>query len=178
MARRSHGGFQRRDGRVARRETEWIANPFATDFVTLAANSFVIVNSLSAAGAAILPFTITRIRGLLVVQSDQDAADREPFGAIGGIVVSEKAVTTGPTAVPDPVTQVESDGWFMYQPWAAPIGAATAVGFGQKDRQYVIDSKAMRKVSLEEDIAFVLANAASAGTVEFMFQFRMLITLH
>ena len=177
MAR--HRGFVRRDGRTAKRETEWFASDGSvTAYTNLAAGNFLIAQVLSTAELAMRPFTIVRTLGLFSVQSDQTAAAREPFGAFGGIVVQEKALALGATAVPDPVTQAQSDSWFLHQFIACPIAVATSAAFAKVDAQYQFDSKAMRKVNGEEDVGFLVANAAAAGAMEFAWQIRMLVKLH
>ncbi len=171
VVRRS-GGFGRRSpGRL----TEWFGHDFAVDTTNLAAATFVIQTSLSVAALAKRPFTITRTVGELFIQSDQNAAIETVLGAMGGIVVSEKAIATGATAVPDPVTQVGSDEWFLYQSFAAEGSASTNVG--RPMETFSFDSRAQRRVQDGEDIAFVIANASAADGLNFIFQFRMLIKL-
>ncbi len=112
VVRRSFRGGSRSPGRL----TDWFGFPFATDSTVLAASSFVIAGSLAAGGLAKRPFTITRTIGTFAIYSDQAGALEHPFAALGGMVVSEKAVATGATAVPDPVTQVGDDEWFLSIP--------------------------------------------------------------
>ena len=157
------------------RLTEWFADPFASAEVTLVANTFIIFSSLTAAGLAKRPFTITRTVGLLACRSDQAAAIEFPNGAVGGMVVSEKAVATGATAVPDPVTEASSDEWFMYQQWVAGGEASTNAGFPVS--QYMIDSRAQRKVQDGEDFVIMIANASAADAITFHLQLRFLVKL-
>jgi len=169
VVRRS-SSFQRFPGRL----TEWFADPFATVEQGLAASSGLILSTLSAAGLAKRPFTITRTVGQLMVASDQAAATEFPFGAVGGIVVSEKAGNTGFTAVPDPVTEASSDEWFMYQQWATE-GRADA-GFNNREI-FSFDSRAQRKVADGEDYLFVLANLSATDGMVFIFNVRTLVKL-
>ncbi len=167
VARRS---FQKSPGRL----TEWF--PVQPGEIALGGASFVVTNSLNAAGLAKRPFTITRTVGLLAVRSDQVVATELPFGALGLIVVSEKASTTGATAIPDPITEQGSDEWFAYQAWAAD--GAQNVGAGQRLSQYSIDSRAQRKVQDGEDIVVVMANgAAAAEGCIFVLNLRILVKL-
>ena len=111
--------------------------------------------------------------------TDQDLADEQPFGAIGGIVVQDSAVAIGVTALPDPEADASSDSWFLHQYFAAPTRFSSAVGFdAQPGRQYEFDSKAMRKVNGEEDIAFVITSASAAAGMEFLWKIRLLVKLH
>ena len=171
VVRRSFGGARRSPGRL----TEWFADPFPSDMFLLPANSFIILSSLTAAGLAKRPFTITRSVGMLFVTSDQAAANEEPFGAVGGMVVSDKAVATGATAVPDPVTQASSDEWFLYQQFALQQRATAAVQASQN--VFTFDSRAQRKVQDGEDFVYVVANASVADGVLMQFMVRTLVKL-
>ena len=167
---RSFGGAVRSRGRL----TEWLASANVTGATTLPAASFVLTQSLSAAELAKRPFTITRMVGQILVRSDQFAAREFPFGAVGGIVVSAKASTTGATAVPDPITEEGSDEWFMYQSWGVHgVNSASEPPL----MAYPFDSRAQRKVQDGDDIVIVVANASAAFGVDFVLKFRMLVKL-
>ena len=157
-----------------RRLTEWFGLTFLGDVTSLPAASFVIAASLDATELPKRPFTITRTIGQLFISSDQVAANEWPFGALGGIVVSDKAIATGATAVPDPVTQVASDEWFLYEPFAV-AGAADA-GF-KKYQTFNFDSRAQRKVQDGEDIAFVISNSNATDGLFWVLMLRMLVKL-
>ena len=170
VARRTFGG-RRSPGRL----TEWFAASFATSETALAASSFVVVISYTAAALAKRPFTITRTIGSLYVASDQSAAVEFPSGAVGGIIVSDKAIALGATAIPDPVTQGNSDEWFMYQNFAV-TGSASNAG-GRDLLAFPFDSRAQRKVVDGEDVAFVVSNASAADGLVFFLELRQLIKL-
>ncbi len=169
IVRRSFGRSSK--GRL----TEWQGDPFTPDFLSLAAGTFTVLSALTAAGLAKRPFTITRSVGMLSVRSDQAVAIEFPAGAVGGMVVSEKASTTGATAIPDPVTEVSSDEWFMYTQWAAAGNASSNVGQTQQD--YKFDSRAQRKVQDGEDYVYVIANANVTDGISFVFNVRTLVKL-
>ena len=160
----------------ARRQTAWAGRDFRTDVVALAANSFLIDSSFNAAALAARPFTIVRTVGLLQIRSDQNAAVETVFGALGFGVVSDKQLATGATAVEDPVTQVSSDNWFMYQAFSAE--GSTSTNVGQRPETYVLDSRAMRKVTEDEDFVAVIANASATDGLFFTLNFRLLLKLH
>ena len=170
VVRRSFGSRGRSSGRL----TEWFGKVFATDNVVLAASSFVIDSSMDALEKAKRPFTIMRTVGSIWVNSDQVSATEQPMGAFGMMVVSEKAVTTGATAVPDPVTQVASDEWYVYQSFAAS-GANSAAYNGSQFIQF--DSRAQRKVQDGEDIVAMVANASAANGLFYILNFRFLVKL-
>ena len=169
IARRTFGN--RSSGRL----TEWFGLSFLTDFSTLAGNTFIIQGVMTAAELAKRPFTITRTIGNLWCRSDQVAAAELPFGALGGIVVSDKAVATGATAVPDPVTEVSSDEWFMYQSWAA--GGESNAGAGTPLSVFSFDSRAQRKVADGEQFVIMMANSNGSDAVQFVLSMRILVKL-
>ena len=156
------------------RLTEWQGSPNVTAFTTLPANTFLIFASLTVAELAKRPFTITRTVGTLFVRSDQTAAREFPFGAMGMMVVSEKAVTTGATAVPDPITEQESDEWYVYQAMAS-IGTGSVAE--PNIMSFPFDSRAQRKVQDGEDTVTVLANGSAAFGLDFYLNFRQLVKL-
>ena len=168
MTRRS---FSRSPGRL----TEWTGRQFSSAEVALAASTFVIDSLFGAPVLAKRPFTITRVVGLLSVRSDQAAALEFPFGALGFAVVSEKAATLGATAVPDPVTEVESDLWHVYQSFSAGGEASTNAGFPVS--HFPIDSRAQRKVQDGENCVAVVANASAADALTYVLNYRMLLKL-
>ena len=160
-------------GRPSGRLTEWFGSAQITSVSTLAANSIVLDQSLTALEMAKRPFTITRTVGVLWVKSDQQAGQEEPIAAVGGMVVSSKAVSVGVTAVPTPLTNKDDDGWFLYQFGVAEGGTLT----GQPFYTYPFDSRAQRKVVDGEDIAITLENSNAAHAMEYILQFRMLVKL-
>ena len=164
-------GFVR--GRGHSRKTEWAATAPETGYVSLAAatkllDSTFIVTSTS---------TIVRVRGLLSVKTDQEAANESPFGALGICVVSEEAAAIGPTAIPGPYTNADSDLWMLHEFWSCPISLATAVGIAQLDRQYQLDSKAMRKMTPEESLAVMIENGAGTAGAAYRLDLRVLAKL-
>ena len=119
--------------------------------------------------------TVLRTLGLITVNSDQDAADEEQFGAFGMIVVTDRAAATGITAVPDPVSEGGDDGWFVYVPIGSTLRVQSQVGF-QADwgQRYPFDSRAKRVVHSGFTIAVVAANAHASDAFDIRLGFRLL----
>ncbi len=172
MARRFNS-FQRRSG-APRRQTEWLSLDF-TGVNTVAAATKLLVASLDSTELDKLPFTITRTIGLLSMRSDQTGAREMLHGALGATVVSERALTVGITALPDPVTENNADFWFLYTPWAISVEATPS---GQGPMLYAFDSKAQRKVEEGDQVVFVMANQSASFGGQFTLQLRILIKLH
>jgi len=172
MARRFTRGIQR----GARRETSWFNVPFTS--VTNNATA-TIVSSLSASGLARRPFTAIRTHVELLISSDQSIASESQLGAFGIAVVSDQAQAIGVTAVPTPVTDLESDLWFVHQVMLNRYQFHDATGvqatYGSK---YTVDSKAMRKVNDDQDIVMVVENSTVGSGQIVLMAGRMLIKEH
>jgi len=172
-ARRSFG---RRVG--VRRETLWVA--LASTLTTLASGTPVLLTGLSAATLALRPFTIIRNRGVMHLASDQISASESYMAHMGCAVVSDQALAIGVTAVPTPVTDRDSDLWFLYESLVSRELFGDATGFNDGAgvaKEY--DSKGMRKVEEGQDLAFVLENeGAPFSGCNISKVGRMLIKLH
>ena len=163
------GGF-----RGPRRATDWIASSVETAFTALAGSTAFFDQLFSISE----PATVVRTRGSIWVKSDQHVADEYPFGALGMAVVTDQAAAIGVTALPTPITDQGSDSFFLWQPWAGGVEAATSVGFdGAMLREYKFDSKAMRKIEDSDNIVVTMENSSTVG-VDYLLLFRMLIKLH
>jgi len=167
-------GFIRRDG-GRRRETLWIQGAWTENNV--AGGGALLLGVLSAAALALRPFTVVRTRGMLLVNSDQTAATERQLGAYGFAVVSEQAAAIGVTAVPTPVTDQDSDLFFVYESFARMQNVASAIGISEYMPQ-TFDSKAMRKVEDGSTIVDVMELSSLSDGVTFQVAFRQLIKLH
>ncbi len=159
MARRD---FRR--GAVAIRKTRlttWFSIGFTQ--TTITTQTSVLVAALNAAGLALRPFTIVRTHLEVMLRSDQSAAIEVQQAALGMAVVSDQSVGIGVTAVPTPVTDLASSMWFQHRVLFAHHQEIT--DRSEPAVNYSIDSKAMRKVELGQDVILVLENAAATGIV-------------
>ena len=156
MARNHRGG-----SRGAKRLSTWFQfQPVAVSFT---AGGGTLIFSLNAAALALRPFTIVRSRFKYMVVSDQAAAIEKQIGALGMAVVSDQAVAVGVTAVPTPITDLGSDLWFLNEIFMADESNLTDRTKG--GTVAAIDSKAMRKVDVGQDLVIVgeLSSATSSG---------------
>jgi len=174
--RRSRSFAGPRQGR-SQRVTQWGAGPDEVGYTTLAAGGVDFMASGNAAFLAARPFTIIRVRGVLSINSDQVVASEEPMGAIGMAVVSDEAVAAGLGSLPTPIGSEASDKWFVWQAMMAPF-SLSAVGSSSQGGEYIIDSRAMRKVNDGEDLIVMAENASSVHGLDYLFLFRFLIKLH
>ena len=128
------------------------------------------------------PFTIIRTHLELFGSSDQAAASESFAFAVGLAVVSEQAAAIGVTAVPTPITDMESDMFFLHKVVMGDFVFASGSGFQDTPigSGISIDSKAMRKVNNDQNVVLVLEGAIAGfgeGCIGVVGG-RMLVKLH
>ena len=173
--RGSFGGIVR--GRAPRRQTAWIGGVDNDTFLAGAAGNAVFVGSLNAAALALRPFTVVRVRGLFSLQSDQTGGLEEGKAAFGMAVVSDDAVAIGITALPSPITDQGSDLWFTFTEGNFGWKLVTT-GAGVGLTHFEIESRAMRKVGIGEDLILMFENGSASFGCEFDVSLRLLVKLH
>ena len=175
MARRRFGGGGAQFSRQGRKLTQWSGFTSGTAVTNLAAATIV----LDQVGIPnVQEQTVVRTRGILTIINDQQAATRNVHGAFGIAIVEEPAATIGVTAVPSPISDIGSDAWFVWLPFELTNQFASAIGFNTPAQSnFMIESKAMRKLSIEQRLVFVVENEAVAGGLNYHFSLRMLSKL-
>ena len=136
--------------RGPKRKTLWLQ--FAPISASLTATGGILYFSLNAAALALRPFTIVRTKWEAFITSDQAAAVEDQVAGMGLAVVSDEAVAVGVSAVPTPISELGSSLWFMHK---ILMSAGSNVNEGRVGFQYTVDSKAMRKVEVGQDIVAV-----------------------
>ncbi len=174
--RRSRAGGFIRGGVRQRRESLWLGITESSTALG-AANTAVLINLLNAAALALTPFTIVRTRGVWSVRSDQTAATEQQMVGLGAAVVSTQAAAIGVTAVPTPFTDQGSDLWFLYEMWASTFSVVSAIGT-EVYQSVRYDSRAMRKVEDQQDVAVVLENSSITLGSTVLHSGRILVKLH
>ena len=144
------------------------------------ASTVELLTESNASLLALRPFTILRTHILLHYRSDQQAAAEFAFGTYALLVVTEQAATAGIASIPNP-SSLSGDpdaAWFAIQPVAAFFQFISGTGFANDaGAQYLLDSKAMRKVGNNDTIVSVFTQGAAVGGNIFE-NGRMLIKLH
>ncbi len=162
--------------RAAARQMIWIS--MGVGLTTIAATTGTLLSSLNAAALALRPFTIVRTRLGLWIASDQVGATEHVAGALGMQVVTDTAVAAGAASVPTPLTDPNDD-YFVYQPFFNLFEFVSGVGVfehGGGGSMFTVDSKAMRKVGAQDDIAITIEDRLFG--FEVAMEGRMLIKLH
>ena len=155
MAFRGHRPVRRVS---VKRQSLWLALDFAEDTITGA--TATLIATLNAAALALRPFTIVRSHLSFYLKSDQAAANESQTVAFGLTVVTDQAIAAGIASIPTPATDQSSD-WFFHK-WMM----ANAVNLTDQTKAGVYfeqDSKAMRKVDIGSDLAFVIENPTALG---------------
>ena len=138
-----------------RRRTGWEEGPGSTATQSVQSTSSQIIGN----GLAVLQdgITLVRTRGYVrLVITSGDVALSGFSGAFGICVVTNDAFAIGVTAVPTPLDDVDWDGWLWHTLFVLHLPAAFAATDGVvavKDIE--IDSKAMRKIGINDTIALV-----------------------
>ncbi len=157
-----------------RRKSLWLGSAPAE--ATLTATGGTIFFSLNASALALRPFTIVRTILSCYIRSDQEATEEIQSCGIGCVVVSDQAVAIGVTAVPTPITDINSDLWFAYgQLTSASRGGA---GSGVVGAPLLIESRAMRKVEEGDDVVTVAELSGVSNGFKVVIGGRQLVKLH
>jgi len=146
------------------------------DFLTpgIGGNASAIVSVGSAGLLLLRPFTVVRTRGIIRVISDQVAAQEEYEGVVAAEVVTQAASIGGIGSIPTPLTESDGD-YFMYEPF---LGLQVAATGNNHPVTFNVDSKAMRKIGVDDQIVFVAQTSVGSQGVDVAMVGRMLIKLH
>ncbi len=135
--------------RGPRRLYEWIGQDFG---LTVLSATQVI---LGVGTAETDPVTIVRNRGQILVKGTPDAVADDTVVGLGIIVVSRQAEAVGGTSVPGPIADPQAAWlWHQYVPLSAGGTALNGADLGSVVR-VIIDSKAQRKMNVNESLAFI-----------------------
>ena len=130
---------------------------------TLPGNSKLLLATFTPVAGSVLQ-TIRRLRMSVMWSSDSVAAIEFPIGAIGAVVVNDLAITAGVASLPDPITEIGDDAWFLFQGLHLRTVFLDATGFASPAGQvYEVDSKAMRKLPDGFSVAIIAATGDAQG---------------
>jgi len=123
----------------------------------------IVKNMFTMAGQA-TPVTVVRNRGDFLIVAEPDAAADVITVGFGIIVVQESAATAGGVSVPGPLTDPDANWlWHEYVGLDAVVLTAGDANARSVIHRVRIDSKAMRKVPLDQSL--ILVSEASANTM-------------
>ncbi len=152
--RRSFAAPRARSSRL----TQWIG-PADQGYVSVASAGATIISSASFEE----PLTIMRSRGNVSIQPGSFAADLNVVGAFGVAIVTTEAFTAGIASIPEPFSDADWGGWFVWRSFSMHLDVQSAVGFDVNSAlQFEVDSKAMRKVSQNETLVTIAESREGA----------------
>jgi len=144
-----------------RRGTFWGRSPADTGVTALAASTAVLDSTQV---GVVEGQTIIRVRGQIIVGTDQQAASENFAGAVGMCLATDQAVAVGVGSIPTPYTDQDSDVWFMHQYFGGGNVQLSAAGFDSISMMvFPFDSKAMRKQATGTTLCVVVENGSSVG---------------
>ncbi len=168
MARRQ---FQR----TAKRRMSWNGTIICLSDIVTATPQFVTVISEAILEGFPTP-TIVRCRGSFMASLDLVVASNVRTTLTHGLIVATASAVAG-SALPSPVTDVGSDWlWWYSSPLRNGETASVEGRIGDTDR-VIVDSKAMRKVGLNEVLVYVaeVSDCELAGQVNVHGTLRILL---
>ena len=167
---RGRGRFPQARGQ--RRATSWIGSADQA-YTSVAATTAVLLETFPVDGSFVEEgFTIVRVRGVLSVELSASSADQEAVGAFGIGIFNDSAVAAGVGSLLSPWTELDWDGWLVWQAWAFTFESITQAGVLMFSKEFMIDSKAMRKVQPQETVCVIAES--EIGAVRVASPFRML----
>ncbi len=173
MARQRNFRFS--GGSSPRRLTQWIAKTVNfTDFT--AAQTLQLMSFSQAELAGFVPCTIIRTVGMLVVSADTNFITNQIYsGAVGSCLVRDDARAAN--AIPDPFDEASDDVWFWHQFFAAVVDDRSDSDL-VLSQNFMVDSKAQRKVVDGDAIVFAGQGGGEADGFDVALYIRLLLKLH
>ncbi len=142
--------------------------------MTVAAATKVLLGSFTLENPGISE-TVRRVRGTMLISSDQITNIEEQIGAMGWIVVTDRALAAGAASIPGPVTDGPDDAWFLWEPFAQLTAGADLASTNITPPIAVpFDSKGMRKVDDPNVIAIMVENAHATNGLKITLGFSLL----
>ncbi len=149
-------------GKGPRRKTQWVG-PADQANVTVAAGGASILNSFDPQAQGLQSPTIVRTRGSFSFQPAAFSADVAIHGAYGIGVVSDQSFNAGVASMPEPFSDADWDGWFVWRSFTMAFEFQDATGTQfPVNIMYEIDSKAMRKVGPNETVVAIAESQSGA----------------
>ncbi len=173
MARRFHSNSGM--ARAPRRLTQWISKTVNfTDFT--AAQTLQLMSFSQAELAGFVPCTLIRTVGMMVVAADTNFITNQIYsGAVGACLVRDDARAAN--AIPDPFDEASDDVWFWHQFFAAVIDDRADSDL-VVSQNFVVDSKAQRKIVDGDAIVFSGQGGGEADGFDVALYLRVLLKLH
>ena len=175
------GFTQSRVARAPRRQTSWSVGPGGSSLTAISASA----NTILGGAVQVVPegSTLVRTHGSFQAYlASANAIDSGFHAALGITLVSNEAFNAGSAAIPDPLLDVDWEGWLFHRlfdlhavdaaPATNPVNQLTSI-------QFAFDSKAMRKFDVGLSLVGMLGTAenGTSAAMGVWFDSRVLIKL-
>ena len=148
--------------RGKKRGNTWVA-PADQATVSVSTGASAIIASFDAAANGLLNPTIVRTRGEASIIPSTFGADLTISGAFGAAIVSSDAFAAGAASIPRPFDDADWGGWYVWQSFLYRLEFQDATGVNiPASVSYQIDSKAMRKMTVNETLVFMCESQTGA----------------
>jgi len=155
MARpRVHRPSFRSPGRL----TQWVAIA-NQGFLNVASAGATLIQSFTPEEA----LTLVRHRGQLSIRPTVVSSTIDIVGAYGEAIVSTEAFAAGVGSMPEPFTDSDWGGWFLWQSFSFGFVATTADT--KISVELEVDSKAMRKIGPNEVLVGIAESQVGAYSI-------------
>jgi len=161
MATRSVRHFP---SRAPKRKTIWIGAAEQGD-VAVGSGSSVLIQTFVPDDSFMLAPTVVRTRGLIQIRPSSFAADLDFDGAYGLGIMSDESVAAGQASLPRPFDDDSWPGWLVHGYYMGHLEFQSGSGVRTFPLQYVIDSKAMRKIGPGETLCWMIESRVAAVDV-------------
>ena len=139
------------------RLTQWVG-PAIQNYLAVASGGATLIFSFTPAEA----ITIVRTRGFVSVKPEAVTADLDFTGAFGIGIVSEEAFNAGVGSMPEPFTDADWSGWFVWRSFAFDFEFEDATGINYPNWNFELDSKAMRRIGPNEVLVAIAESQSGA----------------
>ncbi len=158
----------------AKRLTQWVG---AADqgTIAIATGSNVVHSSFAPSAFDMIRPTVVRTRGTAIFTPTAWSADLEFSGAYGLGVVSDQALAAGAGSIPRPFDDDDWGGWLVHGYYWGDLEFGSATGTHPWPYTVNIDSKAMRKVGVNESLVWMVES--QVGAIQAGIHARVLLKL-
>jgi len=111
------------------------------------------------------PSTIIRTRGQVSIIPSTAGADLNIVGAFGIGIVTSEALAAGVASVPEPFTDADWGGWYVWRSFSYNLEFSDATGLNFLNWNFEVDSKAMRKITTNESLVLVAESQGGAFSI-------------
>ena len=160
--------------RGSKRLTQWVGTADQVS-TAIATNTSVLVAVFASSAAGIIRPTVVRTRGTAIFRPTAFSADLEYSGAYGLAVVSDQAVAAGAASIPRPFTDDDWGGWLVHGYYQGHLEFQSGVGISSFPNLTEIDSKAMRRISENESLVWMVES--QSGAIQASIHARVLLKL-